>query len=618
MPVTPFNPLDFGKQLLQNVISRGVNRAVFGGGRGQSTFAPRQPQTRIPPFNIGGFLNTLTSGQGSIGGLPGSVFGGIQGLTGLTPQQQVGLGLVLASTRQREPGSITEARQFQRNLFTSPTALPNLVTQQVQGLTPFFEPEFNRVTRNVLEQVQQAEIAGMPQSLSTAMGGPERLALRNAAIDQLIPQQQAFLANLALENIGRQQRAAEVLFSERPTSDLGAALGTAGGLLLLPQRGGAQARRLPTAGALAAPVAGLGGVPGGVGGGGFPGAPAQTRMEFANAIADAFGGAIGTGNFQGSVLEQPISQLLGTQAAAIMRAGGTGDFAIFGPGGQIVGGLLSNGDVVSGTTGEIVGNIEGVAGAGGSAAGAGGFAASGLGGALAAAGAAAGGFFGGKAIGPKLPNQATGALAGAATGAATGAVIGSVVPGLGTAIGAIIGGIAGAAGGFFGKRGSQQEQKAIFRQQDNDSQKDQVFEIGNIGMTFLSRFGADPTTLNSFTSRVERLASTVESPRSEGELLAQELGRELTRILGGPPAKVAPELRQEFIDYMTTNTFTAGNSSFGGGAPRDLIRKWSRVAQLRHGGTMRRSGTALVGEAGPELVHLPRGSTVIPLVSSNN
>ena len=88
-------------------------------------------------------------------------------------------------------------------------------------------------------------------------------------------------------------------------------------------------------------------------------------------------------------------------------------------------------------------------------------------------------------------------------------------------------------------------------------------------------------------------------------------------LLGGPPSQKAPELRQEFIDYMISNTFTSGNSSFGGGAPKDLIQVWSRKAGLRYGGLTTRR-VHLVGEAGPELlIAKPGTARVIPLLHPN-
>ncbi len=164
---------------------------------------------------------------------------------------------------------------------------------------------------------------------------------------------------------------------------------------------------------------------------------------------------------------------------------------------------------------------------------------------------------------------------------------------------------------------------------------DQVFEIGNIGATFLQTLGVDQAEMDSWAQEVNSLASTVESPASEQDLLAASLNRRLTALLGGAPSAKAPQLRQQFIDFMMTNTFSAGNGSYGGGAPENMIQIWATGAGLRRGGiaTRRRhvvgeagpewlvegGAAALVGTQGPEVIAtVPGVSLVIPILSGRN
>lgn len=305
----------------------------------------------------------------------------------------------------------------------------------------------------------------------------------------------------------------------------------------------------------------------------------------------------------GVAFTEAVSRALGGQAIGGFEQVGGGAVAVLDQRGEMIGGVLPSGEIISGTTGQVVGRI----GAGTTAAGT----TRGLGTALGALGTGAGGYFAGREfggrVGGRTDSQAIGALSGAASGAATGAAIGSVVPGVGTAIGAIIGSLAGAFGGFQATREQQQAIKAEFRTQDVDSQRDQLYEIGNIGSTFLQRHGIDQAGMDAWGARIEQLASQLEGPADEQGLAAEALGGELTRLLGGPPREKAPELRQEFIDYMMTNTFTSGNSIYGGGPPLGSItQQWPGQIGLRRGGRTTRP-VHLVGEAGPELVITPSG-----------
>jgi len=173
-------------------------------------------------------------------------------------------------------------------------------------------------------------------------------------------------------------------------------------------------------------------------------------------------------------------------------------------------------------------------------------------------------------------NQFQSSFGGAAAGAAAGAAIGSIIPGIGTAIGAVVGGIAGLFGGFSGERGDQAQEKAYNRSQDLDSQKDQVLELGNIGQQFGQQLGIPANVVQQFMAQAQQLAQTSESPADEQMMVAQALGAMLRQYVPAEQWTVlAPQLRAQFIDYMTRSTFTAPNSIYGGGAPQSSFPIWA-------------------------------------------
>lgn len=230
-----------------------------------------------------------------------------------------------------------------------------------------------------------------------------------------------------------------------------------------------------------------------------------------------------------------------------------------------------------------------------------------------AAGSALGGYFAGSGIGGALGSSQDSQLLGAGSGALSGAATGFLTGG---PLGAIIGALSGGLGGFLDTREAQHAQKALFLTQDLDSQKDQVYEIGNIGGQFLQQLGATPAQIQEFTTYVNQLAATSSSPASEQDMVAQRLNQLLTPLAaarGYATLDAVPGLRSSFISYLTGSTFTSSNSAYSGGAPLNYINQWANTVGLAEGGQLPFGGMALVGERGPELAQFGPGSSVMPL-----
>lgn len=87
----------------------------------------------------------------------------------------------------------------------------------------------------------------------------------------------------------------------------------------------------------------------------------------------------------------------------------------------------------------------------------------------------------------------------------------------------------------------------------------------------------------------------------------------------GQVASGAKEASQAVQDLVANMARAAGaaliqSGNFGLGIP--LLLGGELVGAFAHGGTMPRTGTALVGERGPELVHLPKGAQIEPMLDS--
>ena len=290
---------------------------------------------RDPNFLLGG---ALLAG--------GSLFGGQR-----SPLEEQGLEVLRS---QLTPGGI--AGQF---------------TGGIGALQRQFEPLLRQQEQQLLNQVQQRFIAGQPSSLSTAMGGPEIAALRQATTDVLLPRRQALLAGLGQDLLRTQQQAAlnaieAGRFQSEQQGAFPSALGQIGGLLLnrafLGDGGGGLGGLFGGAGGggglgeLGIPGGGFGGgltgpagrgllqqISGGGGaidisralaGGGLLGAPGLSTAGLVSGLGAGLGG-FGTGRLIGGALP-------GTRLGGTLAGGGGGaavGFILGGPVGAAIGAL---------------------------------------------------------------------------------------------------------------------------------------------------------------------------------------------------------------------------------------------------------------------------------------
>ena len=535
-------------------------------------------------------------------------------------QGLLGPGLIAAGgALQDDPlvnqGMRTEATQYLRNMFTSPTAYTGALGTNVTGtqqalapitapgpaqqyLTGLFQqpanpfaagglyeqylPTIEQQKTSLLNDVQQRAIAGQPASFSAAMSGPELALIQQATSQQIAPSYQKLFADLTRENQLRQQEAANRVFSnEADVRDLVARLASGGvdtgfnaatNLLRLSQPD-------PFADALAklGTMLTLGG---GLGGGGAAGGGGS----LGGLLGSLFGGGGGTGGAGGGDL---IGSLLGALGGAGGQLGGTLQ--------QLLSGALSGQGISPANLSSLSGLLSSLASGG---------AGLGIGNAIGS------NLTPGQGIG-WLPTNATweAGLGGAGGGALAGLAIGGP-------FGALLGALTGGAGGLFSQHKASTEQKALFRTEDLDSQRDQVYEIGNVGGQFLQQLGASPQAVSDFTSYVNQLAATSESPADEQGMVASRLNQLLTPLAqarGYATLDQVPGLRTTFIDYLTRSTFSASNGSYGGGAPLNFIQSWAGMTGLQEGGILPFGGTAVVGERGPELLQAGPGSRVLPM-----
>lgn len=482
----------------------------------------------------------------------------------LTSQTGLGAAALLGGTLlDKEPGEVLQARQALRNNFTNPysaVALPSantaegFLTNQVTspddpfaagGVYERYKPILAREEGDVLSGLQTTLSKAFPANVGVVHQGPVQENLRRAT-EQFAINREGLVADLLREQQTRQQQAANSLL------DYGQ------GALEF-QRGSARdilntSKPDPTASAIANLGAMLLANQGsGTGTGGFN-------------LSSLLGGGQATGTGGGSALQAILQQVLRTGSSLGTNAlGGVQGLlsSIFGGGGGAAAGtdLLTQSAQFGGANG--LAGTSGLTFSGG-AAGAGGGAASGLMGALtspaALAIAAAAAAYGGYKLGEKNEGWAD-------------------VPGWAKA-GLILGTGGLAAFPFLGADKGQKAQKAQFRTDDLASQLDQVYEIGNVGAGFLAEAGVDQNVMSAWQAYVDEKARTYESPADEQGQVASELNRVLTTA-GFPPGQRPAGWRQKWIDSLMASTFTSGNSSFGGGAPRDLIEgPWLSAAQL--------------------------------------
>lgn len=521
-----------------------------------------------------------------------------------TIRNLTGAGLTIGGLAQPNDPSINQgareqAFQYLRNQFTSPNAIADAFGGQVNALNQQFAPLLNQQNNELLNNAQQRIIAGQPSSFSTAMGGPEVLAIRNSISRDIVPRQQAFMGELGLKLLDTQTRAArDVLNFTQP--DPLAGLLTQLGTGMMGGQGGLYAGPLGQGGQFN-PYS-INGITGPMGQGGTIAGQLSSILGLTGSGANPQAAAQLAGQI-GQMLGMPASSLGGFQPIS------NGAIGVLGQNGQIIATIGPQGQVINQTTGQVLGTVGG-AGADYGLAGPGLLGPAGFGslsGLLSSLGAAGLGYGAGQLASNLGSNQAQATLGGAGGGALAGFAVGGPV-------GALIGGIVGGVSGLFGERSQDRAEKAYNLSQDLDSQKDQVLEIGNAGVQMLQSLGLSPQLAQSFQSQVQQLASASAGPGDEQGAAATALNTLLHAVI---PAQlwptVAPQLKSTFIDYMTRSTFTAPNSSYGGGAPLNYINQWAGMAGLARGGYLPRGGNFIVGERGPELLRAAPGTEVVPL-----
>lgn len=538
---------------------------------------------------IGSAGNFMQGLSGLFGGGGGSSSGG-SGLGSLL-QSLLGSGLFAAGAApglNQMPGYATDAIQYLRNQFTSPDAIAKNFAGQIGALQSQYQPLIDQQVNTLLNDIQQRSIAGQPSSFSTAMSGPEIGAIRTATQNQLLPGIQAHLADLGQFLLGQQTSSARDLLQFAKPNPLGGALSQLGASMMGGQGGGGGGGGIPAiTNYLQSLFGGGGGAGGGAGaGGGGYGLDASSLGLGGSPYDQVPSGSTG---FSG--IDQIINQLMG---------GGQGGAGAAGAGGGVGAGAMDFGLPGAGLLGPSgLSSLQGL------------FSSLGAGGA---------GYGLGSIIGPNLPNQATGALGGAGVGALSGFALGGPV-------GALIGALAGGAGGFFGKRQKQLAQKAANLQADISSQSGQIQQIGSFFENALSQAGVSSGDFQQFVSQQLAQSESGALPFSFGgvsgtldqqDAVAQVGGRMLLQAFQSKNPSLTslnqvPGLRQNYISFLTNTTFSAGNSSYGGGAPLDAIGRWSDIAGLQTGGLTTKPTMAMVGEQGPEMAMLSPGSMVMPM-----
>lgn len=509
-------------------------------------------------INTGVPLLTSLLGNRQIPGLP------------ITTNQAGGAAALIAGSLAKQP-SVTipdyasfaspygiSASNYLQGAFTNP-ADPFAAGGTYEKYLPLLKQQQTKI----LNDAQQRIIAGLPTSLSTAMGGREIGSIGEALQNRIAPSYQALFADLQRENLSRQLQAATTLggyekFGQQ--SGFEAALEGAKQTAEAERNRNAQLVQL-----------GLSLIQGG---------NPQAGQAL---LAQAQAGQGGTAGQQGGI-GQALQQSLG--------GGGVTPGQPFAPIGQ-----MNAADIIGQMQAGTLSASEG----------------------MALLSKFAPQLIGGGALVANASNIGQNQFQSAATGAAGGAIAGSAFGPVGTAIGAVAGGLYG----LFGEHKDQQAMKAAMHQSDLDSQADAVQEIGTFFQQRLSGLGVDTsafsnlmsTYVNDIHAGPSGHGGQYELAVAGGKLLLQAIQQRNPSITA---LSQVPGLRQEFIDYLTRSTFTAGNSIYGGGPPTQTFPDWANLAGLAQGGTLPAGGEFVVGERGPELLRAAPGSQVFPMLKRSS
>ena len=500
--------------------------------------------------------------------LPGAS-GGNTGTTNPLLGQLAGAGLLGAGVlSDKEPGEVTQARQYLRNQFTSPNATSDLQRQAVTGaqtaLNPLlgnvgptgpgqqyltdmfqnpnglatniannvsavsqqFQPLLTQQRQRGIDDISQRFAAAFPSSVGAQ--GSEFGSLSRYITDEALPREQAFLGQLGLDLQGRQQNAAGTVYQDE-------------------QNRRQQIQSMATQG-MEIPINAAGKI------------LDTSKPDQMSQLMTMLGYDMLTRNGQGG------STLLGQNGQPIGQVGSNGQVTpgtggVAGVAGAL-GGLtdlqrLLNGGQI-GPHGEIIGGTGSPVGAGGAAGGidfgvAGpgllGPAGTGSGMALAsAAGSAVGGgavgYQVGKSIGDAVesPNSSMTGLKTGAAGGAGGAVSGAAVGfAVGGPVGAVIGGIVGGIAGIFSGSGAERRRE--------DAQTEQEIQQTASERPALVQNAQQLTQSSSqFLPQVQQTIANRQLVASVGQLAAQDT--QVSQFLQKAQARLAPIAQGEApIDF---------------------------------------------------------------------
>lgn len=514
------------------------------------------------PFNFNQLLQTINSGlQFGSQLLPrqtgtATQIGGLQ-----LPNQLLGAGLLGAGAAlDKEPGEVTQARQFLRNRFTSPTALTDQFSGQINSLAQQYQPLLAQQRQRGIEDISQRFAAAFPSTVG-AQGG-EFGTLARYITDEALPREQAVLGDIGRQLLTEQGNAAKTLLETGKPDPLSQLAYLMGADFLTRGQGGA----LAPANQLR-----LGGV----------GSAAQGPWGAMTSIPDLIQRLTSSG-----ATPQMIQQAVQAFQAGVPFAR---------PGG-VEGPLLPGGGFFSGTAalarppgveGPLMQSGQFFSGGGGTAGASGGLNLS------SALGSAAAGYAAADLASPWLTKQAESdspwrwlnpAAAGleslgageqgvaALTGAQSGAVAGFLASG-GNPVGAVIGGLTGAFKGWSKQRVAEHAMKAQRLSADLQSAGDNQKTIGAFWVQALASAGYDQ--LDAFKGDVDRITASINDAgsdvllginrastgHSEGGLITQEASRLLKQLTGVDDLDQIPGFRDSYVNYlMQRYTVESGGS----------------------------------------------------------
>ena len=217
----------------------------------------------------------------------------------------------------------------------------------------------------------------------------------------------------------------------------------------------------------------------------------------------------------------------------------------------------------------------------------------------------------------KAVGSVAGGWAGAAGGAKAGALIGAMAGPLGAAVGGVLGGAVGyVAGSKFGEAVANPIRGSISAGMDYLGPK--MDQAMNKAKEFGVSLGNDISNIKSkaseFGSKVVEFGGTVKGKLSSGLNTARGKINELSSAVGKNLVGAVGKAKSKISSMMSSIKSKAASlaSSAKSTASSALNAAANFMGFKAAGGPVYKSGTYMVGERGPELVHLSRGSTVVP------